>query len=150
MAEDIVIAKIKKSTVSEVWVVVAKEYNGKPLCDIREYFHPADNPKWLPTKKGASLPPDLLGQAVDAVEAMAGRDTVGEVCEIPRGKKAKLRCAICEHQKHIYGEIRTYYIEEAEGGDWKPGKGVTIPLAMLGQLAEAIRLAEDQMETRTR
>ena len=149
MVEDIVIAKIKKSTASEVWVV-AKEYNGKPLCDIREYFHPADNPQWLPTKKGASISPELLGQAVDAVEAMTRRDTVGEVCVIPRGKKAKLRFAICEYQKHIYGDIRTYYIEGAESDDWKPGKGVTIPLAVLGQLAEALRLAEDQMEIRHR
>jgi hypothetical protein len=81
---------------------------------------------------------------------MAGRDAVGEVCEFPRGKKAKLRFAICEYQKHIYGDIRTYYTEGAESDGWKPGKGVTIPLAMLGQLAEALRLAEDQMETRSR
>ena len=146
MSNDIVIAKIKKSAASEVWVV-AKEYNGKPLCDIREYFHAADQPNWLPTKKGASIPSDLLRQAVDAVEAMAGRDTVGEVCEIPRGKKAKLRFAICEYQKHVYGDIRTYYTEEADSDVWKPGKGVTIPLAVLSQLVEALRLAEDHMST---
>jgi hypothetical protein len=108
MAEDILIARIKKSSVSEVWVV-AREYNGRPLCDIREYFHPADNPEWLPTKKGATVPSDLLVQVVDAVEAMATRDAVGEVREIPRGKKAKLRVLrdlrISRHEEiddHIY------------------------------------------------
>src|ERR1041385_9365219 len=129
MAEDVVVAKIKKSSVSEVWVS-AKEFNNKLVCDIREYFHPADNPDWLPTKKGASIPPDLLGRAVDAVEEMARRDGVGEVCELPRGKNAKIRFAICEYQKHIYAEIRTYYTESSNSGEWKPGKGVTIPLRM--------------------
>jgi hypothetical protein len=83
-------------------------------------------------------------------ERLSRRDAVGEVREIPRGKKAKLRFAICEYQKHVYGDIRTYYTEGPESTGWKPGKGVTIPMAMLGQLAEALRLAEDQMETRPR
>jgi hypothetical protein len=144
MSKNTIVAKLKKSSVSEVWVA-AKEYNNKVVCDIREYFHPADNAEWLPTKKGASIPPDLLGRAVDAVEEMARRDGVGEVCELPRGKNAKIRFAICEYQKHIYADIRTYYVE-AGCDDWKPGKGVTIPLRILGQLAEALRLAEDHME----
>ena len=147
MSDDIVIAKIRKNAMSEVWVV-AKEYAGRPLCDIREHFHPDNSPEWLPTTKGVSIPPDLLGRAVDAVDGMASRDTVGEICGIVRGKKAKLRFAICEYQKHVYGEIRTYYVDEIGTENWKPGKGVTLPLSMLRQLAEALRLAEDQMETR--
>src|SRR3989344_2163630 len=145
MSSDIVIAKIKKSLSNEVWVV-SKEYGGKQLCDVREYFHPPESPEWLPTKKGVSIPLDLLGEAVDAAEDMASRDNIGEVCVILRGKKAKLRFAICEFNKHVYGEIRIYYVDNAGSEDWKPGKGVTIPLAMLGQLASALRLAEDQFE----
>jgi hypothetical protein len=147
MSDDIVIAKIRKTAVAEVWVVV-KEYAGRPVCDVREYFHPDNGPEWLPTKKGVSIPPDLLGQAVEAVDGMAGRDTVGEVWGVSRGAKARMRFAICEYQKHVYGEIRTYYTDEAGSGNWKPGKGVTLPLAMLGPLADALRLAEDQMDAR--
>ena|SRR5438445_9077101 len=148
MSEDLVVAKIKKSAVSEIWVVV-KEYAGRPSCDVREYFHPADSPDWLPTRKGASIPPELLGQAVDAIDEMSTRSTVEMVRELPRGKKARLRFAICEYQKHIYGEIRTYYVEETDSKDWKPGKGVTFPLAIIGQLAEAVRIAEDAMPKRS-
>jgi hypothetical protein len=144
MSNDVVIAKIKKNAVSEVWVV-GKIYAGQLLCDIREHFHPADNPEWLPTKKGVSIPPELLGLAVDVAEEMAIQDHVGEVRSIPRGRTAKIRFAICEYQKHIYGEIRTYYLDGSETGEWKPGKGVTLPLSKLGQLVEALRLAEDEI-----
>ena len=143
MTDDVVVAKIRKNAVSEVWVVV-KTYAGKRLCDIREYFRPADSPGWLPTKKGVSFPKELVGKAVDAAEELAERDSVADVAEIPRGKKAKTCFAIREFQHHIYGEIRTYY-KEQEDGEWVHGKGVTLPLATLDKLAEALRLAEDQM-----
>lgn len=138
-----VIAKIKKSAVSEVWVTL-KTYAGKRSCDIRAHFHPADSPGWLPTKKGVSVPLEDLAQAVDAAEELSGQEALGVVAEIPRGGKAKLLFAIREFQKHVYGEVRTYYRKD-ENEDWKPGKGVTLPLAMLSQLAEALRLAEDQV-----
>ncbi|MBZ5497789.1 MAG: transcriptional coactivator p15/PC4 family protein [Acidobacteriia bacterium] len=142
MREDIVIAKIRKNAASEIWVV-AKGYAEKRTCDVREYFHPADSPEWLPTKKGVSIPLELLAQTIDAVEEMAGRKTVGQVCELPRGNKAKMRFAICEYQNHTYAEVRIYYNNGASDDDWKPGKGVTVPLAMLIPLVEALRLAED-------
>jgi len=142
MPNDIVIAKIRKNSVSEVWVV-AKKYKGKISCDVREYFHPPDRSEWLPTKKGVSIPPDLIGQAVDAVQEMAKRGFVGEVAVLPRGERAKIRFAICEFQKHIYAEVRTYYRETSDSNQWKPGKGATFRLEMLGQLAEALGLAEN-------
>ena len=141
--DDQVIAKIKKSALSEVWVTL-KTYAGRRSCDIREYFHPADSPGWLPTRKGVSVPLEDLAQAVDAAEELSGQEEVGVVAEIPRSRKAKLLFAIREFQKHVYGEVRTYYRDDEEK-DWKPGKGVTLPLGMLGQLADALRLAEDQI-----
>jgi len=145
MPDRIVIAKIKKSAASEVWVTL-EEYHGQRSVHVREYFHPADNPEWLPTKKGVTIPPELLGQAVDAAEALAKRDIVGVVAELDRGKKARLRFAIAEFQRHIYGELRIYYIQDANSKDWKPGKGVTLPLSVLGRLAEALRMAEDHLD----
>jgi hypothetical protein len=143
MTDDVVIAKIRKSAVSEVWVVV-KTYAGRRLCDIREHFHPADGPGWLPTKKGVSFPKELVGEAVDAAQELAKKNTVADVAEIPRGRRAKTCFAIRDFRQHIYGEIRTYY-KEHEDGEWQCGKGVTLPLAMLGKLAEALGLAGDQM-----
>jgi len=144
MEDDVVIAKIRKSSVSEVWVT-ARTYAGKTLCDVREHFHPAESPDWLPTKKGVSIPKEVLAKAVDAAEKLASQDSVGDVAEIPRGRKAKLCFAVREYQKHIYGEIRTYYLDQGGGDVWKPGKGVTLPLSKLGPLAEALRLAEDEV-----
>jgi hypothetical protein len=143
MTNDVVIAKFRKSAVSEVWVVV-KTYAGRRQCDVREYFHPANGPGWVPTKKGVSFPKELVGTAVDAAEALAKRESVADVAEIPRGEKAKICFAIREFQHHVYGEIRTFY-KEREDGEWNYGKGVTLPLAILGNFAEALRLAEDEM-----
>ena len=142
MSGDMVIDKIRKSSVSEVWVVV-KEYKGKTYCDVREHFHPADSTEWLPTKKGVAIPTNLISQAGDAVQEMAKRESVGEVTLLPRGERAKIRFAICEFQKHIYAEIRTYYRETSDTNQWKPGKGATFRLEMLGQLAEALCIAKD-------
>jgi len=147
MPDDVVIAKIKKNAISEIWIV-AKVYEGNLSCDIREYFRPDDGAEWLPTKKGVSIPLDLLGQAVDAVDEMARRDAVSEICTMERGKTAKLRFAISEYEKHIYGDIRTFYLKTKDDTDWKPGKGVTVSLSKLGQLADALRLAEDHIESR--
>lgn len=145
MPDKVVIDKIRKSAVSEVWVTL-EEYQGQRLVHVREYFHPADNPEWLPTQKGVTIPRELLGQAVDAAESLAKKDTVGVVAELERGKKAKLRFAIAEFQRHIYGELRIYYVEDANSNDWRPGKGVTLPLAVLGRLADALRMAEDHLD----
>ena len=142
MNDEMVIAKIRKTAVSEVWVVV-KTYAGRRLCDVREYFHPADGTGWLPTKKGVSFPKELVGKAVDAAERLSGELSVADVAEIPRGKNAKICFAIREFEHHICGEIPTYYRQQ-EDAEWTHGKGVTLPLAMLGKLAEALRLAEDQ------
>ena len=146
MSENLVIARIRKSSVSEVWVVVT-DYTGKLACDVREYFHPADSPEWLPKQKGVAIPRDLVGEAVNAAEELASRNTVGEVAALVRGEKAKIVFGIREFQKHIYGEIRTYYVSKVGSDDWKPGKGVTLPLSMLGQLVDALRLAEEHMGT---
>lgn len=145
MTNDIVIAKIRKSAIVEVWVV-AKKYQGKISCDIREYFHPADSPDWFPTKKGVSIPPELIGLAVDAIDNMAKKNTVGELAILPRGERVKIRFAICEFQKRIYADIRTYYRETSDSDHWKPGKGATLRLDVLGQLAQALRLAENYLK----
>ncbi len=145
MSNNILIAKIRKSSVSEVWVVV-KEYQGKTSCDVREYFHPPDKNEWLPTKKGISIPVELVGQAVDAADELTKRNSVGEVAALPRGERARIRFAICEFQKRIYAEIRTYYLETSHSNHWKPGKGVTFRLDMIVQVAEALRLAKDYLD----
>lgn len=142
MASDVVISKIRKSSSNEVHVAI-REYAGNHFCDVREHFHPEDKPDWLPTKKGVSIPLDLLPAAVDAVEALAAKDGLGNVGEIPKGRHTKICFGMREFRKHVYGDVRLFYTDDEGSEKWKPGKGVTLPPGLLGQLAEALRLAED-------
>lgn len=144
MPNQILIAKIKKNSRNEVWVVI-NVYNGRPVCHIREYFRTDDNPEWLPTKKGVCIPAELVGETTDAVDRLAITSSLGEVASIIRGKLSKISFGICEYKKHSYAEIRLYYRDDANER-WKPGKGATIPLAMVNNLAEALHLAEDEIE----
>ena len=146
MPEPVVIDKIKKNATTEVWVSI-EEYQGQLRVDVRQRFYSPDKAVWLRTQKGVTIPPELLGEAVDAAEALAKRDMVGVVAELDRGKKVKLRFAIAAFEKHVYGDLRIYYVKDANSEDWKPGKGVTLPLAVLGRLAEALRMTEDYLDS---
>ena len=141
MPSDVIISRIRKNGASEIWVVL-RQFKGVELCDIREHFLPDASPDWLPTKKGVSFQREMLPEIVDAAEKLAAQDTVGVVAEIARGIRAKTSFAVREFNKHIYAEIRTFY-KEAEEGEWKPGKGVTLPLSKVAPLVEALRMAED-------
>lgn len=143
--EQQVVAKLRKTAISEIWVSI-KTYEGKRSCDIREHFYSEDARSWLPTKKGASIPVDMLPQAVDAVALCAQSTAVSVAAEISRGKRAKTRFAVCDFKGHMYAEIRIYY-RDSDDADWKPGKGVTIPMRLLGQLVDALRIAEDNGAT---
>lgn len=144
MNNELIISRIRKSAANEVWIVL-KKYMGKDLCDIREYFLPDNSPDWLPTKKGVSIPLEILPEIVDAAEEMAAMSTVGVIAELKRGNRAKICLSIREFNKHVYGDIRTFFREDEEADNWKPGKGVTIPLSKLGPLVEALRMAEDSI-----
>lgn len=145
MHENKVIAKIKKSASREVWVSLA-QYKGKLRIDIREFFRVDDETKWTPSKKGVTITHEDIAEAVDAVESLVQKDSIGVVSELNRGKRGTLRFAVCEFNKHVYGDIRYYYRSDPGEDEWKPGKGVTIPLPRLSELAEALRMAEDELD----
>jgi hypothetical protein len=138
----LLINKIKKSSVSEIWIGL-KEYEGKVSCDLREHFRPDEGSEWHPTKKGVSIPPSQMADAVDAAAALAKQTTVGEVAELPKGPSVKICFGVREFNKRIYAEVRLYYADKTS---WKPGKGITLNLALVPQLAEAVRVAEDQLD----
>lgn len=144
MPNQIVVEKIKKNSRNEVWIVL-DVYQGRPVCHIREYFRTDDSPEWRPTKKGVCIPAELVGEAADAAERLANASSIGEAASIPRGKSAKIIFGVCEYNKHNFAEIRTYYRDD-ENGAWKHGKGATLPLVMVNNLAEALHLAENEFE----
>lgn len=145
MPKELIISRIRKSAANEVWIIL-KKYKGKDLCDIREYFMPDNSPDWLPTKKGVSIPLEMLPEIVDAAEEMAATSTVGVIAELDRGEITKICLSIREFRKHVYGDIRIFYRADEEADNWKPGKGVTLPLSKLGPLVEALRMAEDNVD----
>lgn len=144
MPNKIIIDKIKKHSGSEIWIVL-EEYQSQMRCHVREYFRPDDGPEWKPTKKGVSIPHELVTGFVDAVEQLSMASDIGEIASIPLGQMRKISFGIREFNKHIYAEIRVYYHPDSDIKNWKPGKGVTIPPALVSKLAEALRLAEDQL-----
>lgn len=47
--------------------VQKNEYKGKFYLDIRKFYEDKDTGDWKPTKKGISLPIDLVTQVVEAI-----------------------------------------------------------------------------------
>ena len=138
-----IVAKIRKSPASEIWVDLT-EYSGEARIDLREYFLPDEGSEWRPTGKGVAIPLMLMAHARDAVYALAERDVVGEVAAIPKGRNTEIRFALREYRNHIYADIRNYYTKD-DGESWKPGKGITLRLAMLGTLVDAMRMIEKDL-----
>ena len=143
MSEGLVIARIRKGPASEVWVVVT-QYAGTARLDVREYFRLREGQDWLPTRKGVSIRAPLVGEAVAAAEELVGASTPGEAAAVSLGPKTRLRFAICEFNKRVYAEIRTYYREDTTVDQWKPGKGVTFQLAVVSEVVKAMRMAGQQ------
>jgi hypothetical protein len=44
--------------------VRAAEYEGYPYIDIRTYWKGKDDDQWLPTKKGVTVKPELVGELI--------------------------------------------------------------------------------------
>ena len=65
MAEDQLIATIQKSATSELRVQI-REYRGSTFVDIRTYAT-SDATGKAPTHKGVTLPPEKLGELIEAL-----------------------------------------------------------------------------------
>ena len=61
-------ATIRKSSTDELRIEI-RDYKDKKYLDIRSWFRESEeSDKWIPTKKGVTVPIELLEQFVDAVE----------------------------------------------------------------------------------
>lgn len=70
------------------------------------------------------------------------------VAEIPRGDRDVYRIRACEYRGAKYVDLRIFYAEQP-GGELKPGKGVTIRPAALGDVIKALQLAAPLLGVRT-
>jgi hypothetical protein len=56
--------------------IYKKEFKGKELLDIRQFFKPED--AWIPTKKGASLPMSSVPDLIEYLQTLIGTGTVNK------------------------------------------------------------------------
>jgi len=140
------VAKIKKNASAEIWVCL-RDYQGRQYVDIREHFLAGDDRQWHPTKKGIMVLPKLLPQVIDGLEALENVTDLGTVATVPKSSRDEIQVAYRAFEKSHYGEVRQWYWT-GEGGEKKPSpKGVTFRLDLVDVLVEALRTAEDQLES---
>jgi len=63
--EAIEIAEFEKNPTEKIKITIS-EFKKRKFVDIRT-FYLDDNMEWKPTKKGVTVPPDLLDMVVDAL-----------------------------------------------------------------------------------
>lgn len=134
---DRVIAKIKKSAVSEVWVVLT-DFTGELRIDVREYFHVGPG-AFHPTRKGVSIPAAGIRALRDALEVLAEASDVGTVATINRSERAAVQAGIRNFEGHTYAELRVFIPGPTPDAPWRPTpKGFTLKPSLVPLLAEAI------------
>jgi hypothetical protein len=105
---DATVAKLRKNASAEIWVCL-RDYRDKQYVDVREYFLLADDRQWHPTKKGIMIPPDLLAQVIDGVEALGGVTDLETVARIRKSAREEIQVAVRAFEGNRYGEIRIWY-----------------------------------------
>jgi hypothetical protein len=139
---DIVIAKIKKSSANEVWVVLT-EFTGDLRLDLREYFHvgPAG---FKPTRKGVSIPTAQIPGLRDALDALAAATEIGTVATINRSQRTEIRAGLRKFEAHTYAELRVFVPGPTPDAPWRPTpKGFTLKPSLIPLLVDAIGDVED-------
>lgn len=138
------IAKIRKSATSEIWVCL-REYQDRQYVDVREHFLSGDDHQWRPTKKGVMVKPELLPQVIDGIELLEGVTELGTVATISKSKRDELQVGFREFGKARYAELRLWYQSETDEGKKPSPKGVTFKLDLVDSLADALRIAHEQL-----
>lgn len=60
---------IEKSQVEHLHIE-RREYKGRPYIDIRAHADFGNGEGFVPTKKGVTLPPDRLGELIEALQSI--------------------------------------------------------------------------------
>jgi len=140
---DQVVAKIRKSATSEVWVVIT-EYTGQKRLDIREYFLAGEGKGFLPTKKGVSFPLSAVRALRDAIESLIGATEIGTFESFLKSERSEVRAGLRSYLGHTYTEFRVYIPGDNPETEWRPTpRGFTLNPSLMHLLAEAVDDAED-------
>lgn len=67
MAERTILGLIERNATEEVQIAI-NEYKGKKYVDMRVYYTTDEGDSWNPTKKGITIPPEKIEEAIEALE----------------------------------------------------------------------------------
>lgn len=122
-------------------------FRGRWLSHIRIAVPSRDGDEWIPTRKGVAIDVDRFKELKDAIlelGTVASRNRV--VAEIDQTRRTQIRVGVNEYHGDVLCYVRTFYTN-GDGGDWQPGKGISVrveQLADLEELAQEIATAIDQ------
>lgn len=140
------VAKIKKGASAEIWICL-REFQGRQYVDMREHFLASEDRHWHPTKKGVMILPDLLPQMIEGMQALKDVSELGTVATVGKSSRQEIQVGFREFEKSRYGEVRLWY-SSGEGSEKKPSpKGVTFKLDLLDALVDALRDAQEHLES---
>ena len=141
-----VVAKIRKGSSNEIWVVLT-DYTGELRLAIREYYYDASAQEFRPTKKGLIIPLECIPELRDALDKLDGQRESGTVAAFSWTDRGEVKVGVRCFQGHVYAEIRFFVPGKDPEADWRPtGKGVTFKPSALPQVLEAVGQAEDAAE----
>lgn len=126
------IAKVRRSDLEEIRVLVLK--NNK--VDLRIYVSFPNNPEPKPTKKGIWLSFKDLPEIITTLKKIAE----GESASLELGKSEKIQTRVYAsmfHDKELV-HVRSFYLDKEE---FKPGKGISFPRTVSGEIAEGLEKA---------
>lgn len=141
---EVVVAKIKKTKRSEIWICV-KDYRNKRYVDLREHFLIDDDNEMHPTKKGLMVPLESLPDLIDGMGKLDGVTEIGTVATVSKSDHEEIQIGLREYQKTQFGDIRIWYWKE-NSQDRKPTpKGITFKPEIALAIIDALRQAEDSI-----
>jgi hypothetical protein len=124
-----VVAKIRKTGSAELWVVLS-DFTGEARLDVREYFQPANNDSFRPTKKGISVPLAEIPELRNAIAALSEVRSIGTVATMRRPNGSQLTAGVREYLGHTYSELRLFV--PGTNGELRPTiKGVTFKASLV-------------------
>ena len=134
------IIKIPKNKLEEIRISVLKN----DRVDVRIHFYFPGDPEPKPTKKGIWLAFDQIKPILDAFEKYVANNEAEFNLQFEKSKKEKIRVYIGEFKGKKIVHIRFFYLKDEE---FNPGKGVSFPIAIMPQMVEGFKKAQQFFET---
>ncbi len=126
------ISKLTKNSLEELRFSLLKNN----LIDVRIHFYFPGLTEPKPTKKGIWLSFDQVQSILNVLEKFKRNEISDLDYEIERSPKEKIKVYTGKFKGKKIVHIRLFYLKK---GEFNPGKGVSFPIMMVNDVAEAFR-----------